>query len=36
MLVWLKRYVDNDTRFDPFVCPLVTSGASDYRNTCPP
>ena len=36
MLVWLKRYVDNDTRFDPFVCPLVTSGVSDYRNTCPP
>jgi acetyl esterase/lipase len=36
MLVWLKRYVDNDTRYDPFVCPLVTSGASDYRNTCPP
>jgi dienelactone hydrolase len=36
MLVWLKRYVDDDTRYDPFVCPLVTSGASDYRNTCPP
>jgi dienelactone hydrolase len=35
MLVWLKRYVDNDTRYEPFICPLVTSGASDYRNTCP-
>jgi dienelactone hydrolase len=35
MLVWLKRYVDNDTRFEPFICPLVTSGVSDYRNTCP-
>jgi dienelactone hydrolase len=35
MLVWLKRYVDDDTRYEPFICPLVTSGASDYRNTCP-
>ena len=34
MLVWLKRYVDNDTRFDPFVCPLVTSGA--FRTTATP
>jgi predicted dienelactone hydrolase len=35
MLVWLKRYVDDDTRYEAFICPLVTSGASDYRNTCP-
>ena len=35
MLVWLKRYVDDDTRYESFICPLVTSGASDYRNTCP-
>jgi dienelactone hydrolase len=35
MLVWLKRYVDNDTRYEAFICPLPTGGLSDYRNTCP-
>jgi predicted dienelactone hydrolase len=35
---WLKRFVDNDTRYEQFIC---GSGAgsgtaiSDYRNTCP-
>jgi dienelactone hydrolase len=36
-IVWLKRYVDNDTRYDQFLCP--NPGASpaieEYRDTCP-
>lgn len=36
MVVWLKRYVDNDTRYEPFMCPRpVSSSLSDYRDTCP-
>jgi dienelactone hydrolase len=36
MVVWLKRYVDNDTRYEPFMCPRPQSTAlSDYRDTCP-
>ncbi|WP_262402182.1 dienelactone hydrolase family protein [Actinomadura sp. CNU-125] len=36
MLTWLKRYVDNDTRYEPFMCP-GPSGSSvlEYRGTCP-
>lgn len=35
-LVWLKRYVDNDTRYEPFMCPPPSGlGISEYRNTCP-
>jgi predicted dienelactone hydrolase len=35
-LSWLKRYVDNDTRFDQFLCPhIATSSISQYRDTCP-
>ncbi len=35
-VVWLKRYVDNDTRYEPFMCPRpVTTSLSDYRDTCP-
>jgi cutinase len=35
-LVWLKRYVDNDTRYEPFMCPAPSgSGISEYRHTCP-
>jgi len=37
-IVWMKRYVDNDARFEQFMCPPPTgafSGISEYRNTCP-
>ncbi|WP_127507248.1 alpha/beta hydrolase [Actinoplanes sp. LAM7112] len=35
-VAWLKRFVDNDTRYDQFICPgPSSSGVSDYRNTCP-
>jgi predicted dienelactone hydrolase len=35
-VAWLKRFVDNDTRYEQFVCP-GPSGTSveDYRATCP-
>jgi cutinase len=33
---WLKRYVDNDTRYDQFLCPHIQSiSISQYRDTCP-
>ncbi|MGK5685252.1 alpha/beta hydrolase family protein [Actinoplanes sp. URMC 104] len=33
---WLKRFVDNDTRYDQFICPGPSSvSVSDYRSTCP-
>ena len=34
---WLKRFVDNDTRYEQFLCPApgVSSAISEYRNTCP-
>jgi pimeloyl-ACP methyl ester carboxylesterase len=33
---WLKRFVDDDTRYDQFLCPGPSSSSlSDYRNTCP-
>ena len=36
MIAWLKRYVDNDTRYEQFICPPPSSIAiSEYRNTCP-
>jgi predicted dienelactone hydrolase len=36
-VAWLKRYVDDDTRYDPFLCPGPSTGSaiSDYRQTCP-
>ena len=36
-VAWLKRYVDDDTRYDPFLCPGPSTGLSisDYRQTCP-
>ncbi|MCO8275797.1 alpha/beta hydrolase [Actinoplanes sp. TRM 88003] len=35
-VAWLKRFVDNDTRYDQFICPGPSSvSVSDYRNTCP-
>ena len=36
MISWLKRYVDNDTRYEQFICPAPSGLAiSDYRDTCP-
>ncbi|QGN48300.1 alpha/beta hydrolase family protein [Micromonospora sp. WMMD558] len=36
MVAWLKRFVDNDTRYEPFLCPGPTGFAiEEYRNTCP-
>jgi predicted dienelactone hydrolase len=33
---WLKLFVDNDTRYQQFVCPgpNVSTTVSEYRNTC--
>ena len=30
MIVWLKRYVDNDTRYEPFICP-TPAPCADHR-----
>jgi pimeloyl-ACP methyl ester carboxylesterase len=36
MVAWLKRFVDDDTRYDQFLCPGPSGSAIDeYRNTCP-
>ncbi|MCP2329078.1 alpha-beta hydrolase superfamily lysophospholipase [Hamadaea flava] len=36
MVSWLKRYVDDDTRYDPWLCPGPSGlSVSDYRDTCP-
>jgi cutinase len=37
MISWLKRYVDNDTRFEQFICPNpgTSTAVSQYRDTCP-
>lgn len=34
---WLKRFVDDDVRYDQFVCPGPQAGLtwSDARSTCP-
>jgi dienelactone hydrolase len=36
-VAWAKRYIDNDTRYDQFLCPPppTGNGISQYRNTCP-
>ncbi|MEU8638558.1 alpha/beta hydrolase [Amycolatopsis sp. NPDC048633] len=36
-LSWLKRYLDNDTRYDQFLCPIPSTSLtiSDYRGNCP-
>ncbi|MFI7369862.1 alpha/beta hydrolase family protein [Actinoplanes sp. NPDC049668] len=35
-VAWLKRFVDDDTRYDQFICPGPGGTAiSDYRSTCP-
>ncbi|MEU4482255.1 alpha/beta hydrolase [Micromonospora sp. NPDC023966] len=36
MVAWLKRFVDNDTRYEQFLCPGPNGLAiEEYRNTCP-
>ncbi|GAA3532952.1 lipase [Nonomuraea rosea] len=36
MVAWLKRFVDDDTRYEQFLCPPPSGSAiEEYRNTCP-
>jgi hypothetical protein len=36
LIPWLKIFVDNDTRYTQFLCPLMDpTGISMYRNKCP-
>lgn len=36
MIPWLKIFLDNDTRYSQFLCPMSNqSGISQYRNSCP-
>jgi predicted dienelactone hydrolase len=33
---WLKRFIDNDTRYEQFLCPKPAGSAiQEYRDTCP-
>ncbi|MEE1927885.1 alpha/beta hydrolase [Streptomyces sp. TRM 70351] len=34
---WLKRFIDNDTRYDQFLCPLPQRSLTieEYRGNCP-
>lgn len=36
---WFKKFLDGDTRYDPWVCgaskPTITSALNDVRSTCP-
>ncbi|MGW5848995.1 bis(hydroxyethyl) terephthalate hydrolase [Streptomyces sp. NPDC055254] len=36
-LSWLKRFIDNDTRYEQFLCPLPRPSLTieEYRGTCP-
>ncbi|MBB2946794.1 putative dienelactone hydrolase [Actinoplanes lutulentus] len=35
-LSWIKRFIDNDTRYDQFLCPAPSgSTIQEYRATCP-
>jgi predicted dienelactone hydrolase len=36
-VAWLKRFVDNDTRFDQFLCPgpSISTTVSQFRTDCP-
>jgi hypothetical protein len=36
-VAWLKRFVDDDTRYTPFLCPPppATGPIAEYRSTCP-
>jgi predicted dienelactone hydrolase len=36
LISWMKRFVDNDTRYEQFLCPPPNDSAiEEYRNTCP-
>ncbi|MCO1574534.1 dienelactone hydrolase family protein [Crossiella sp. SN42] len=36
VIPWLKSFVDHDTRYHQFLCPLKDpNGITAYRNTCP-
>jgi predicted esterase len=36
MIPWLKIFLDNDTRYSQFLCPMTNqNGVSQYRNSCP-
>lgn len=36
MVAWLKRFVDDDTRYERFLCPPPSGLAiEEYRHTCP-
>ncbi|MFF9523769.1 dienelactone hydrolase family protein [Streptomyces achromogenes] len=37
LIPWLKTFVDQDSRYTPFLCPALAdpSGVSKYRATCP-
>jgi pimeloyl-ACP methyl ester carboxylesterase len=36
MIPWFKIFLDNDTRYSQFLCPMTnTSGIRVYRNSCP-
>ncbi|MFI5930856.1 alpha/beta hydrolase [Actinoplanes sp. NPDC051494] len=33
---WLKRFIDNDTRYEQFLCPAPSGSAiQEWRDTCP-
>jgi hypothetical protein len=35
-IAWLKRWVDDDTRYDQFLCPAPqNAGITEIRSTCP-
>jgi dienelactone hydrolase len=35
-VAWFKRYIDNDARYEQFLCPAPQeSSISEYRDTCP-
>jgi hypothetical protein len=35
-IAWFKRYLDNDTRYNQFLCPPISgAGVAETRNTCP-
>ena len=36
-IAWLKRFIDDDLRYDQFLCPAprVSTTISEYRDTCP-
>ena len=35
-VAWFKRYIDNDTRYEQFLCPRPSGPTiAEYRDTCP-